>query len=53
MKEQSVVTDLRRQVFAEVARVAYESTDIASDIEAIPYKITPDEVPKYRENIYM
>ncbi len=52
MKEQSVVTDLRRKVFAEVARVAYESEDIASDIEAIPYKITPDEVPKYRESIY-
>lgn len=52
MKEQSVVTDLRRQVFAEVARVAFESDDIASDIEAIPYKITPSEVPKYRESIY-
>ncbi|MDE6373496.1 MAG: 4Fe-4S binding protein, partial [Clostridia bacterium] len=52
MKEQSVVTDLRRQVFAEVARVAYESDNVAGDIEAIPYKITPDEVPKYRENIY-
>lgn len=52
MKEQSVVTDLRRKVFAEVARVAYESEDIASDIEAIPYKITPDEVPRYRESIY-
>ncbi len=52
MKEQSVVTDLRRQVFAEVARVAYESENIAGDIEAIPYKITPDEIPKYRENIY-
>ncbi len=52
MKEQSVVTDLRRKVFAEVARVAYESDDIASDIEAIPYKITPDEVPRYRESIY-
>lgn len=52
MKEQSVVTDLRRQVFAEVARVAYESEDIASDIEAIPYKITPSEVPKYRESVY-
>ncbi len=52
MKEQSVVTDLRRQVFAEVSRVAFESEDIASDIEAIPYKITPDEVPKYRESIY-
>lgn len=52
MKEQSVVTDLRRQVFAEVAKVAYDSTNVAGDIEAIPYKITPDEVPKYRENIY-
>ena len=52
MKEQSVVTDLRRQVFAEVARVAYESNDVAGDIEAIPYKITPDEVPKYRESVY-
>ena len=52
MKEQSVVTDIRRKVFAEVARVAFESDDIAGDIEAIPYKITPDEVPRYRENIY-
>lgn len=52
MKSQSVVTDLRKQVFAEVAKVAYESTDIANDIEAIPYKITPDEEPKYRESIY-
>lgn len=52
MKEQSVVTDLRRQVFAEVAKVAYDSENVAGDIEAIPYKITPDEVPKYRESIY-
>lgn len=52
MKEQSVVTDLRRKVFAEVARVAYESENIADDIEAIPYKITPSEVPRYRESIY-
>ncbi len=52
MKEQSVVTDLRRQVFAEVAKVAYESENVSGDIEAIPYKITPDEVPKYRESVY-
>jgi len=52
MKSQSVVMELRRKVFAEVARVAYESNDISSDIEAIPYKITPDEIPKYRESIY-
>ncbi len=52
MKEQSVVTDLRRKVFAEVAQVAFESENIADDIEAIPYKITPSEVPTYRESIY-
>ncbi|MDE7401757.1 MAG: 4Fe-4S dicluster domain-containing protein [Clostridia bacterium] len=52
MKEQSVVTDLRRQVFAEVARVAFDSDNVAGDIEAIPYKITPDEEPRYRESIY-
>lgn len=52
MKSQSVVTDLRKKVFAEVATVAYDSNDIANDIEAIPYKITPDENPIYRESIY-
>lgn len=52
MKSQSVVTDLRKKIFAEVTTVAYDSEDIANDIEAIPYKITPDEEPKYRESIY-
>lgn len=52
MKSQSVVTELRRKVFAEVSKVAYESEDIAGDIEAIPYKITPDEEPRYRESVY-
>ncbi len=52
MKSQSVVTDLRRKIFTEVARVAYESDNPASDLEEIPFLITPDEVPRYRENIY-
>lgn len=52
MKSQSVVTELRRQVFAEIARVAYESEHVATDLEEIPFKITPDEVPRYRESIY-
>ncbi|MBE6685228.1 MAG: 4Fe-4S dicluster domain-containing protein [Ruminococcaceae bacterium] len=45
---------LRHAVFREVARVAYESEDenIRGDIEAIPYIITPDEKPRYRESIY-
>lgn len=52
MKSQSVVTDLRRKVFTEVARVAYESENPSNDLEEIPFKITPDEIPKYRESIY-
>ena len=51
--ETSVVR-LRHEVFKEVAKVAYESApeEINNDIEAIPYTITPTEVPQYRESIY-
>lgn len=52
MKSQSVVTELRRKVFTAVAKVAYESENPEHDLEEIPYLITPDEVPKYRESIY-
>ncbi len=52
MKTQSVVTDLRRQVFKEVAKVAYESENPSDDLEGIPFLITPDEIPRYRESIY-
>ena len=52
MKSQSVVTDLRRKVFTEVARVAYESDNPTGELEEIPYRITPNEVPVYRESIY-
>ncbi|MCH5251443.1 MAG: 4Fe-4S dicluster domain-containing protein [Lachnospiraceae bacterium] len=46
------IKKLRKQIFTEVARVAFESKNIHHDIEAIPYKITPNEVPLYRESIY-
>lgn len=46
------VIKLRRKVFVEVARVAFESENIYADIEAIPYKITPTETPQYRESIF-
>ena len=46
------VKRLRKQVFTEVARVAWESDNINEDIEAIPYKITPGDVPLYRESIW-
>lgn len=46
------ITKIRRAVFREVARVAFESENINDDIEAIPYKITPGDVPLYRDSIY-
>lgn len=49
---QTSVVKLRRKVFVEIARVAFESEKINNDIEAIPYIITPGEQPQYRESIY-
>ena len=48
------VRRLRKLVFKEVAKVAFEvdSQKVNDAIEAIPYAITPSEVPHYRENIY-
>lgn len=46
------IKGLRKQVFTEVARVAFDSTSVNDDIEAIPYKITPGDTPLYRESIY-
>ena len=47
----SAIDDLRREVFAEVARLAYEGGD-CSRIDEIPYKIVPSETPKYRDNVF-
>lgn len=46
------VNILRRKVFSHIARVAFESEDVAADLEMIPYLITPTEEPQYRESIY-
>ncbi len=48
----SSVTDIRRKVFTEVARLAYENDDY-SKMELLPYKILPGEVAKYRESIFL
>ncbi len=45
------VTKIRRQVFAEVARLAYEGGDYSRIVE-IPYKIIPGEVPTYRGSVF-
>ena len=47
----SVVDDLRRDVFEEVARLAYEEGDL-SRIDLIPYKIVPGEVARYRDSVF-
>ena len=47
----SAIDDLRREVFAEVARLAYEGGNY-SRIDEIPYKIVPSETPKYRDNVF-
>ncbi|MCD7887566.1 MAG: 4Fe-4S dicluster domain-containing protein [Clostridiales bacterium] len=45
-------TDLRRKVFTEVARFAYEGGS-KQDFEEIPFKILPGEVGSYRDNIFL
>ncbi len=46
------VRRLRKQVFVEVANVAFNSENVNDDIEAIPYKVTPGDAPQYCESIY-
>ena len=46
------VTDIRRKVFTEVARLAYEGGDY-SRIEQLPYRIVPGEEARYRESIFL
>ena len=46
------VSNLRKDVFVEVARIAYESDNITDDLEAIPYKLSPDEMPRFRDSVY-
>lgn len=48
----SFVGEIRRKVFTEVARLAYEGGDYAR-IEELPYKIIPGEVAMHRESIFL
>ena len=47
----SSLTKIRRKVFVEVAKLAYEGNDY-SRIENLPYKVIPGEVATYRDSIY-
>ena len=46
----SVVDDLRRSVFEEVARMAYAGD--YSGIDELPYKIIPGEIAHYRDSVF-
>lgn len=48
----SVVDDIRRNVFTEVARLAYEGGDYAR-VDLIPYKIVPGEESKHRNSVFL
>lgn len=46
------VRQSRRRVFKEVANLAFNSTNLKDDCEALPYKIVDYEVSDYWENVY-
>lgn len=48
----SSVTHIRRQVFREVALLAYEGGDYHR-IDGLPYKILPGEIASYRDSIFL
>ncbi len=48
----SLITDIRKKVFTEVARMAYEGGNYA-EAEELPYKIVPGDQPLHRESIFL
>lgn len=48
------VTQIRHKVFVEVAKTAFEieSDGLKDAIEEIPYKVSPGDMPTYRDSIY-
>lgn len=48
----STVTSIRKKVFTEVARLAYEGGDYTR-MEKLPYVIAPGEIAAHRESIFL
>lgn len=46
------VRQRRRRVFKEVANLAYNSTNLKDDMEALPYKIVDYEESEFWESVY-
>ena len=55
------LTDIRRRVFAEVAKIVYETAenpdwtdaDFDTRFEELPYRIVPGDVATYRESVFL
>lgn len=51
------LTEIRRKVFAEVAKVAYDRDadpkELADAIDELPYEIIPGDVSTYRESVFL
>ncbi len=48
----SLITDIRKKVFAEVAKMAYNGGDYTT-AEDLPYTIVPGDRPLHRESIFL
>ncbi len=48
----SLITDIRKKVFTEVARMAYAGGDY-SHAEDLPYLIVPGDQPLHRESVFL
>ena len=48
----SLITDIRKNVFTEVAKMAYAGGDY-SMAEDLPYKIVPGDQPLHRESVFL
>ena len=48
----SLITDIRKKVFTEVARMAYDGGNYAA-AEELPYRIVPGDQPLHRESIFL
>ena len=47
------ITEIRRNIFTEIARMAYGDGDYAKEIEELPFKILPGERAQYRDSIFL
>ena len=48
----SLITDIRKNVFTEVARMAYAGKGYEG-VEDLPYRIVPGDRPLHRESIFL